>query len=107
MVNVARLTPVIQRRADLLVPAEPVVPELTTLKTDEPEEVQVEQTSEETWDLGPKSQIPVAVLPPSQAPVGFMSELPPAPHPSRPTRQRRQPQRYGEVRRLSDYEDFE
>ena len=36
-----------------------------------------------------------------------MSELPPAPRPSRPTRQRRQPQRYGEVRRLSDYEDFE
>ena len=107
VVNVARLTPVIQRRADLLVPAEPVVPELTTLKTDEPEEVQVEQTSEETWDLGPKSQIPEAVSPPSRAPVGFMSELPPAPHSSRPTRQRRQPQRYGEVRRLSDYEDFE
>ena len=51
MVNVAGLTPVTQQRADLLVPAEPVLPELITIKTDKPEDVQVEQTSEETWDL--------------------------------------------------------
>ena len=81
------------------------MPELTTLKTDEPEEeVQIEQTSEETWHLGLKSQIPEAVSPSFRAPVGFKSEPPSAPPPSRPTRQLH---RYGDIRRLSDYEDFE
>ena len=44
---------------------------------------------------------------PSHVPVGFITEALELPMVSRPTCQRRPPQRYGNPRRLSDYEDPE
>ena len=115
----ARLVPVTQRYPDLVVPKSPPVE--VTAPAEVPEEEQPDrqisdQSSEESIPVersqpsdkpSRMAEIPDPASPSQQAPVGFTPRRISPQRRSLLTRQRRQPQRYGDVRRISGYEDFE
>ena len=118
VINVARLMPVIQRHPDLVVPKPPTseVAVPAAAEVDEQFDRQIpDQSSDDMLPVErhqpsdePSSMAKIPDMAPSQqAPVGFAPGEVSSQRYSRPTRQRRQPQRYGDVRRFSDYEDFE
>ncbi len=116
IVNVARLVPVIHRNADLAVSRSQAHEVLSPAKEEEQiaeqipdqlsEDVPPEEKSQASDEPYYMAEMPGLVSPSPHAPIGFAF---PEVRPQRPhsLRQRRQPQRYGDARRLSDYEDFE
>ena len=117
IVNIARLVPVVHRKTDLAVPQfqapevllpaeveEQVYRQIPDQSSEETRPVERHQPSDEPSSM---AKIPDMASPSQQAPVGFAPGEVSSQRCSRPTRQRRQPQRYGDVRRFSDYEDFE
>ena len=110
---------VIQRHPDLVIP-KPLTTEMTVPTAAEVKEQPDRQIPDQSSDdiipaernqpsdePSSMAKIPDLASPSQQAPVGFAPRKPSPQRHSRLTRQRCQPQRYGDIRRFSDYKDFE
>ena len=113
LVSEVRLTLVINCREDLIPSSEILTNNTVSTEPSDISEVITGEFTGTNYNLDTQQEMrlvtntPEQLSIPSHVQVGFITEASELLMVSRPTRQRRSPQRYGNPRRLSDYEDPE